>query len=124
MDIKIVGEQEEIKSVEPGNPKIEVSPPDEILKYSVGSLFDFKPTEMSQYSDKIGTLITWAKTQTDDHSPENIKWTIRNLGIKLGSPALGEKMINYLTRFAYLAMEKDKLEEQLDKYNPKHANNN
>jgi len=113
----IVENQEETSSgeVSAGNPALTV-PTGVILTDSIGKMFDLKPSEMSRYKTKINTLIAYAKLKTDDHSPQGLKWAIRNLETKLGTPALGEKLINYLTRYAYLYLESKNLEKELGKY--------
>lgn len=89
---------------------------DNMLLQSVSSMFDIKPSEMSRFESKINTLIEYAKTQTDDHTPEGLKWAIRALQGRVGTPPLGEKWINYLTRYAYLATEKQKISKEMENY--------
>lgn len=86
------------------------------LLQQIGTLFDFKPSETAANKDRIETLIAFAKTQTDDHSPESLKWAIRQLTYKVGTPPLGEKMINYLGKYAYLKLEQLRLKKQVDNY--------
>lgn len=68
--------------------------------------------EQSTYRDKVQTLLDYAKSQTDDHSPENLKWIIRSLELKLGSPPFAEKRINYIARYAWLETEEAKLKKE------------
>lgn len=68
--------------------------------------------EQSAYRHKAQTLLDYAKSQTDDHSPENLKWIIRSLELKLGTPPLAEKRINFLSRYAWLEMEESKLKKE------------
>ena len=72
--------------------------------------------DAGKYHDKIDTLIEWAKTQSDDHSLENLKWTIRELGFKLGTPPLGEKQVNYMAEYAFLSLESQKVAKRLKEY--------
>jgi len=119
MDIKIVDQegqeipQEEKKLDATPTPSIPVGV---LLVEQIGQLFDFKPSEVSQYKTKIRTLIDYAKLKTDDHSPEGLKWALRNLQLKVGTPPIGEKMINYLTRYAYLYLETKKLEKEREMF--------
>jgi hypothetical protein len=119
MDIKIVDQEgQEIPQEEK---KLDATPtpsiPDGVLLVEqIGQLFDFKPSEVSQYKTKIRTLIDYAKLKTDDHSPEGLKWALRNLQLKVGTPPIGEKMINYLTRYAYLYLETKKLEKEREMF--------
>lgn len=85
-----------------------------LLEDSVAELLGIEDSaEKNRSMDKIQTLIEYAKSQTTDHSPENIKWAIRHLEIKLGTPPLAEKRINWLSRYAYLLSEKKKLDNEL-----------
>jgi len=95
----------------------------EILQQQVAQLFDLKTNEVSQFANKIQTLIDYAKTQTDNHSPEGIKWAIRDLSFKVGTPPLGEKMINYLTLYAYTRSNRDKLDKQIAKIERRNDDN-
>jgi hypothetical protein len=119
MEIKIVDQEgQEIPQEEK---KLDATPtpgiPDGVLLVEqIGQLFDFKPSEVSQYKTKIRTLIDYAKLKTDDHSPEGLKWALRNLQLKVGTPPIGEKMINYLTRYAYLYLETKKLEKEREMF--------
>ena len=72
--------------------------------------------DKSKYSDKVQTLMEYVKSQTKDFSPENIKWVIRNLELKLGTPPFAEKRISYVARYAYLMSEKKKLDSELTSF--------
>lgn len=114
MDIKVVDQVQE-------SPKEIASPTGLVeegllLRNEIATLFDFKPNEVREYKNKLDTLIAYAKTKTDDHSPEGLRWAIRQLGIKLGTPPLTERLIEYLHRFAYLSLEGKKIEDQKQKF--------
>lgn len=115
MDIKIDG-QEAPKVEEIKEPETQVVKDGEYLPQQIAQMFDFKPSEVSQYQNKIQTLIEYAKTKTEDHSPEGLKWAIRSLSLKVGTPPLGEKLINYLGKYAYLELETRRLEKEKEKY--------
>jgi hypothetical protein len=89
---------------------------DEFLPQSVGQLFDLSPNEVNSYSNKIGTLIDYAKSQTGDHSPEGIKWALRALQGRVGTPPLGEKWINYLSKYAWLKLDELRLKGEIEQY--------
>lgn len=72
--------------------------------------------EVSQYESELKILLDYAKTQTKDHSPENLKWIIRQLELKTGTPPFGEKAIKYLARFAFLSLEQQKINKELESY--------
>ena len=108
MDIKILDDKgvEVQQESAPINPSDTVAVKDgEIFVQQVGNIFNFTPLECAKYKDKINTLIDYAKTQTDDHSLEGIRWAIRSLQGKVGTPPLGQKWITYLTEYAYLKLE-------------------
>lgn len=120
-EIKIVDEQG--NGVEPSEPKsmsdspTSVSVPSGVfLVEQVGKLFDMRPNEISQNKRHLDRLIDYAKSKTDDHSPESIKWVIRRLGTKLGSPPLGERKITYLSRFAYLDLQSGQLDKEKKRF--------
>jgi len=119
MDIKIV----DSTGAEVKQDQQEIKPADttpvkdgEIILQQVGQLFDFKPAECQKYANKLRTLIDYAKTQTEDHTPEGLKWAIRSLQGKVGSPPLGQKWITYLTGYAHLKLESLEREKLLEKY--------
>lgn len=117
-DIRIVNENNEEVDSQP----VEIKTPPNIeegglvLRSEVAKLFDFTPNEIASYKNKLDTLIEYAKTKTEDHSPEGIKWAVRQLGVKLGTPPLTERLIEYLYRFAYLSLEGNKIEDQKKKF--------
>lgn len=78
-------------------------------------------TEISKYKGNLGTILEWAKTKTKDHSPEGLKWVIRNMELRLGTPPFGENRVRYLARYAYLQMESNKLTKELEQLEGKHG---
>jgi hypothetical protein len=92
----------------------------QMMEQSVGQMFDLLPSEISRYSDKIQTLIAYAKTQTDSTSPEALKWAIRSLQGRVGTPPLGQKWINYLGQYAWIKLESMKLQKEVENY--EHSN--
>ena len=120
MDIKIVGDNGQVveQTQEPvgqATPNLTI-PEGEFLLQQVAQTFDLKPSEISQHKTKLNTLIEYAKLKTDEHTPEGIKWAIRQLGVKVGTPPLGEKLINYLTKYAYLYLEGKKIDKQKEMF--------
>lgn len=114
MDIRIEGEEtpKEVKNT----PDSTLVPHGEIDRMQLAQTFDLKPSETGKYKKELDGLIEYAKLKTDDHSPEGLKWAIRSLGTKLGTPPLGEKLLPYLYRYAYLYMEGKKIDGQKDKF--------
>ena len=118
MEIKIVNEdgspKEEAKT-EIGQPSNSFSS-GEIEQMAVADVIGLERNEYSKYSKNLNTLIEYAKTQTDDPTPENLKWVIRQLSFKVGTPPLGEKLAPYLSRYAYLALERNKIAKEIEKF--------
>ena len=116
MDIKIAGQPDvtpEQKTVEANY--TQTIPEGILLQEQIGQLFDFKHSEIESYKTELNTLIDYAKKKTDDHSPNGLKWALTDLGLKLGTPPMGEKRIKQLVRYAYLWLETRKHQEELTK---------
>lgn len=77
--------------------------------------------EVSKYRDNLETVLEWAKTKTKDHSPEGLKWAIRNLELRLGTPPFGENRVRFLARYAYLQMESGKITKEMEQLEGKHG---
>lgn len=69
----------------------------------------------TDYDDEIETLIKWAKRQVDDDDPQSLKWAIRDLRMRLGTPSMGDA-IKHLARFAYLDLEEKRVKEEKRKF--------
>lgn len=106
---------EEVQPVEIKDPQTLVADTG-LLRDQVAMMFDMKPSEISENKDRLNTLIEYAKLKTDDHSPEGIKWALRSLGIKLGTPPLGEKLIRYLHIYAKLYLDGKRIEQQKEQF--------
>ena len=107
----------EVKPVEVKTPE-QISPPaqGELETTALSDVLGLSREETSKYHDKLDTLLEWAKTQTKDHSIENLKWTVRELGFKLGSPPLGQHQANWLAEYAYLNLESQKINSRLKEF--------
>jgi hypothetical protein len=117
MDIKVVDDQGNEVIPETAKPmeskQIEGAVLPEIEIKAIGSVLGLeRESEFGQYKERLHTLIEYAKTQTNDHSPEGLKAIIRNLGSKVGTPPLGEKNVNFLSRYAYLLLEEMRLKKE------------
>lgn len=118
VDIKVVGEQpvQEQKPLAVEQP-LESPVFPELQERAIGQALGFeKDSEYGQNQDNLQLLLKYAKSQTDDHSPESLKWVIRSLEMKLGSPPLSEKRITYLSRYVYLEMESKKIEKEKERF--------
>ncbi len=117
MDIKVITDTGE----EPTPSKIDVKEPEqisapvlpELLDKAVAQVMGLETdSEKDLYKNDIQTLLQYAKTQTKDHSPQNLKWVLRSLELKLGTPPLAEKRIKWMARYAYLSMEENKIKSE------------
>jgi hypothetical protein len=89
----------------------------EMQEKAIGQVVGLEyPSSLSKYSDSLRTLLEYAKTQTEDHSPESLKWVVRSLEMKLGSPPFSEDRIKYIARYAYLLNESKKLDKEKKKF--------
>lgn len=120
MDIKIIGEdgKEAVNQPQPQESERNISSPvlPELEIAEIADLFDISRKETGKYSDQLDTLLQYAKTQTDDHSIMNLKWVIRSLELKLGTPPLAEKRITFLSRYAYLLGEEAQIQKEKEKF--------
>jgi len=120
MDIKIVNENgtEVITNPEePKSPEGIVGPISEELELkAIGDVIGLDEGERSRYQDKLQTLRDYAKAKTNDHSHTGLKWAIKDLELKLNTPTIGEKLIDYIHRFAYLELESMKIQKEKKKF--------
>ena len=95
-----------------------LSPPAEegLETNALSDILDLSKEETGKYHDKLSTLLEWAKTQTKDHTLENLKWTVRELGFKLGTPPLGQKQVLWLSEYAFLELESQKINSRLKEF--------
>jgi len=116
MDIKIIGDDgKEVKNKEEKFEHEEMDGPvsEEMTQRAVEQVLGLDENGNSgKFKNEVRTLIEYAESQTKDHSPESIKWVIRELELKVGTPPFGEHRVRYLARYAYLNMEGKKIEEE------------
>jgi hypothetical protein len=121
MEIKVVGEEPQEAPREFNEPETTPVLTGELMVQSVGQMFDLKPTEIGMFRDKINLLLDYARTQTSSNSTEGLLWAIRSLQGKVGTPPLGEKWINYLSKYCYIKLEGLKIQKEAEQY--EHSNN-
>lgn len=116
MNIKIVGQEETPQ--EPQVMQTQQTPyiEGDLLIQSVGQIFNMRPQEIQASKERLNLLIDYAKTQTDDHTTEGLKWAIRALQGRVGTPPLGEKWLPYLSKYAYIKLESLKMQKEVEKY--------
>ncbi len=90
--------------------------PETINFMAIADILGMDHAEISRNDSKFRNLMEYVQSSTDDLSHENIKWVIRDLRMKIGSPMVGEKIIDYLNRYAYLLKEQNNINKELDKF--------
>lgn len=119
-DIRVLDEtgEELNQKVEVKDPENPVSAPltPELEIAAVADVLGIAKEDMGLYDDKLQDLLKYAKMKTNDYSQEGIKWALRSLEISLNSPSVGEKMIDYLHRYAYLYLEGQRNNEEMKKF--------
>jgi hypothetical protein len=119
MNIKIVdANDQEVKQEVQTEMRTQQTPivDGDLLIQSVGQIFDMRPQEIQASKDKINLLIEYAHSITDDKTTEGLKWAIRSLQGRVGTPPLGEKWLPFLTKYAYLKLEGLKLQKEVEQY--------
>ena len=124
MEIKIIEAGKEVKpeapkEITPSNGLVGDVSGDLELKAMAQVMGLERDSEIGQNQSKLRTLLDYAKSQTEDHSPENLKWIIRSLELKLGTPPLAEKRLSYVTRYAFLLSEESKIKAEKEKFERK-----
>lgn len=84
----------------------------DLNEISIAQVLDLDGMEAKKEAVKVKTILDWVKTQTDDLSPLNVKWVIRNLEGRLASPAFGETRLKQIYRYVYLELETRKMEAE------------
>lgn len=82
----------------------------EINHIAVKQVLDIGRDDNSYDSD-INILVNWAKSQTDSDDPMELKWIVRDLQMRLGTPLHGDS-IKQLSRFAYLDLEEKRIKKE------------
>lgn len=118
-DIKIVNEKGEVEkpALSPfvSGETLEVNPMPKIEEMAVAQIMGVDNRDIHSCSDKVNILLDYAKSQ-GAKTPEEIKWTVRELYYKIGTPPFGEKPINFASEYAYLLMEGKHIEEAKKKF--------
>lgn len=110
-DVEILEEKQE--EVAPSH--LDGSVPGEINTIAVKQVLEIEDSDMSRYEGDIKTLIDWAKTTTGSDDYADLKWAIRDLQLKIGTPAFGDRIKN-LSRFAYLDLEEKKIKKEKESF--------
>ncbi len=89
----------------------------EISEKAIGQVLGLEtPEQRTKYQDNIRTLLEYAKNNSTDQTPEGLKWAIRSLELRLGTPPFAEDRVKYVTRYAYLLNEEKRLTKERRKF--------
>lgn len=67
--------------------------------------------DSSKYEKEISTLIDWAKEKTGSEDYMDLKWAVRDLRLKLGTPTFGDPVKN-MARFAQLDLDEIRIQKE------------
>ena len=107
---KVVSTPKEVKTPEALSGPVSLELEIETIADSLGV-----ESDNSNYVDELRWLMDYAKDQATDNSREGLRWAIRELELKLGTPPFLEDKVKYLARYAYLFMESKKTNKELQK---------
>ena len=122
MDIKIVsadGTPKEVTEVpvEPSVAPLEGTIPGEMEQREVGRVLGVEnESEFNKYQPNFKTLVEYAKTQTEDHTAQSLKWVIRDLEARVGTAPFAEDRIKFITRYAWLLLSEQNIKKELKKF--------
>lgn len=86
---------------------------DEYERMSIGKAVGLKDfPEVRKYAHQIDRLMEWARVKGAKDS-EDMVWQIRQLANRVGGPTIGNNWAQHLSTYAYLEMEKLKIDKQL-----------
>lgn len=113
MDIKIIGATpSETESLETRETQtIEGGSGDEINTIAAHQVLEIEDSDKEKYSGDVKTLLEWAKSKTGSEDYQELKWAIRDLQLKIGTPPFGDRIKN-LARFAYLELEEKRIQQE------------
>lgn len=114
MDIKVVEETPQTETAPTGSSYY----PTGFDEIEVAKMLNVEQNSVGRERQKIQAIVDYIKDRTDDHSLDNIKWAIRDLDMKLGSPNLYDRKIDHIYRYVSLSRQKDDIEKKLSKFNP------
>lgn len=71
--------------------------------------------DISRYHNQLDRIVEWAKAK-GAVSREDVVWQVRQLMTRVGGPSLGNNWAQHLSQYAYLEMERMKLDGQLKEF--------
>ena len=97
----------------PQDTRMNLVPQDNFTEYKVASLFGLASMESGKYSQEISELVEWAKNH-GAKSIDDVLYEIRSLSNSIGTRD-NEKKIKTVARYVYLANEKAKLSQDMER---------
>lgn len=109
-------ETPKVEPVEVGTPPPDVVGSDkDAIRAHVGRSLGLEESEYAKtYQDQLDRLIDWSM-EGGSKTREEIVWSIKQLANRVGSPPIGNNWAQHLSQYAYLEMERNKLDKQLKK---------
>lgn len=80
----------------------------------LSEFFEVERAEVGRLSPKLNTLLDWAKANTPEG--EDIRWTLRRLETRLGTPPMGRSKIDHMAEYAFLWLQSHEINKKLDNY--------
>lgn len=101
------------------SPEVEIKKPETISSVGdtaqeLADMFEIEKSDYGKMSSKINTLLDWAKANTSDG--EDIRWTLKRLEMKLGTPPMGVDKISHMAEYAYLWLQNNDISKKLMEY--------
>lgn len=119
MDIKIVGtppDKTDMEKIQEKNDDslpqsvVEGTEPGMISTIAVKQVLEID-RDSTDYDSELSILVDWAREQTGGDDPTELKWAIRDLRMRIGTPSFGDA-IKHLSRFAYLDLEEKRIKKE------------
>lgn len=80
----------------------------------LADFFEIEKAEVGKMSPKLNTLMDWAKANTPEG--EDMRWTLRRLETKLGTPPFGTDRLSHMAQYAFLWLQANEANKKLDTY--------
>lgn len=116
-----------INPLDPNKPKVEEKPqvtpkePDtlgiptdeELVKIHLARTLGLENLEdIKKYQDQLSRLIEWAQ-EKGAQTREDIAWQVKSLAGRVGGPQFGNNIVQHLSQWAYLELERNRLDRQM-----------
>lgn len=119
MDIKIVGTPPDKTDLEKIQAKNDESLPQQVMEGTEPGIISTIAVKQvleidrdsTDYDNELSILVDWAREQTGSDDPTELKWAIRDLRMRIGTPSFGDS-IKHLSRFAYLDLEEKRIKKE------------